>query len=81
MCIVLNLFLCCFQDQNVKGFGHGLEPEMVMEEGINSSSGSVTGEKEENMPSRRRCRRRKLRSEESKENHPPIAVILYYLYS
>ena len=63
-----------FQDQILKE--RGLESEMIIEGGINLSSGSVTDEKDQ-IPGRSRGRPKKVRPEEStapKENHAQITV-------
>ena len=61
----------------MKEFDRGHQPEMIIERGIDSSSGSVTGEKEEQIPTHPRGRPKKVTSEESttqKENHAQITV-------
>ena len=69
-----DLFVYHFQDQSLKE--SELEPKMIIEGGINLSSGSVTGEKDQ-IPGRSRGRPKKVRPEEStapKENHAQITV-------
>ena len=69
-----DLFVYHFQDQSLKE--SELEPKMIIEGGINLSSGSVTGEKEQ-IPARSRGRPKKVRSEEStapKESDSPKMV-------
>ena len=80
VCILKIYSYATFQDQSLTGFEPGQETEMIIEGEINSSSGSVIGEKEKKIPAQPRGRPRKIRSEgstASKENQPPRTVILY----